>query len=58
VNWPHIFLIILIGYLPFMVVSFWVYDMEKISNKIAALVAIFGVDIGALTLFIMIFRWI
>jgi hypothetical protein len=57
-NWPNIFLIILFGYMPFMLVSFWVYDMEKISNKIAALVAIFGVDIGGLIAFGVILKWI
>ena len=57
-NWPHIFLIILFGYLPFMVVSFGVYDLEKISNKIAALVAIFGVDLAGLIAFGVVLKWI
>lgn len=57
-NWPNIWLIIVFGYLTFMVVSFWVYDLEKIRNQIAAVAVIFGVDLAAIILFVGILRWI
>ena len=57
-NWPNIWLIILIGYLPFMVVSFWVYDMEKLLNKIAAVVSIFGIDLAGILAFAVVLKWI
>jgi hypothetical protein len=57
-NWPNIWLIILIGYLPFIVVSFWVYDMEKTASKIAAVVAIFGIDLAGILSFGVILKWI
>jgi hypothetical protein len=57
-NWPNVLLIILAGYLPFMVVSFWVYDMENINSKIAAVCVILGVDLSAIIAFGVILRWI
>jgi len=57
-NWPRIWLIILIGYLPFMVVSFWVYDMEKIRSKLAALIALYAVDFSAIIALAVILNWI
>ena len=57
-NVPNVFLIFLLGYLPFMVVSFWVYDLEKLRDKILAVAAIFGVDMAAIILFAGILQWI
>lgn len=57
-NWPNVLLIILAGYLPFMAVSFWVYDMEKMSSKVAAVLTILGVDFSAIILFGVILKWI
>jgi hypothetical protein len=57
-NIPNVFLIFLFGYLPFMVVSFWVYDMEKVSSKIKAVGCIFTVDIAAILVFGAWLRWI
>jgi hypothetical protein len=51
-------LIFLIGYLHFFLVSFWVHDMEKIRSKAIAVGIIFAVDIIALILFGAILRWI
>lgn len=51
-------LIFLIGYLPFFLVSFWVYDMETVKQKAIAVGAILGVDIAALILFMGILNWI
>ena len=50
-NFPNIGLIFLLGYLPFMAVSFWVYDMEKISSKIATVATIYGVLLPAMVIF-------
>jgi len=57
-NFPNIGLIFLLGYLPFMAVSFWVYDMEKIRNKIAAVAVIYAVDLPALVVFAALLDWI
>jgi len=57
-NWPNIWLIILLGYLPFMVVSFRVFDMEKTRSKLAALIAIYAVDFSAIIAFAVILNWI
>jgi hypothetical protein len=51
-------LIFLIGYLPFFLVSFWVYDMETIKSKAVTVGAILGVDIAALVVFMGILNWI
>jgi len=51
-------LIFLLGYLHFFLVSFWVHDMEKVKSKVIAVGTIFAVDIVALVLFGAILRWI
>jgi hypothetical protein len=57
-NFPNIGLIFLLGYLPFMAVSFWVYDMEKIRNKIATVLGIYAVNLVAIILFAGLLGWI
>jgi hypothetical protein len=57
-NFPNIGLIVIFGYLPFMVVSFWVYDMERIRNKIATVSVIYAVDLTAIILFGCLLKWI
>jgi hypothetical protein len=57
-NFPNIGLVFLLGYLPFMAVSFWVYDMEKIRNKIATVLVIYAVDLPAIILFAGLLGWI
>jgi len=51
-------LIFLIGYLPFFLVSFWVHDMECVKKKAAAVGTILGVDLLALLVFGVILGWI
>jgi hypothetical protein len=51
-------LIILIGYLPFFLVSFWVHDMESVRNKAITVGVIFAVDIVAILVFGLGLRWI
>jgi hypothetical protein len=57
-NFPNVWLIVLFGYLPFMTVAFWVYDMERIRNKITAVSAICAVDLAAIILFGVLLGWI
>jgi hypothetical protein len=51
-------LIFLIGYLPFFLVAFWVYDMPTVQQKIKTVGAIFAFDIICLVLFLGILNWI
>ncbi len=51
-------LIFLIGYLPFFLVSFWVYDMARVRNKAITVGAILGFDALCLLLFGVILGWI
>ncbi len=51
-------LIFLIGYLPFFLVSFWVFDMESVRKKIYTVSAILGFDIACLVVFAGILKWI
>jgi hypothetical protein len=51
-------LIFLIGYFTFFLVSFWVFDMVSIKKRATTLGTIFAVDIVSLVLFGAILRWI
>ena len=51
-------LIFLIGYFPFFWVSFKVFDMPTIGQKIRTVALIFAVDIVGLIVFLGILRWI
>ncbi len=51
-------LIFVFGYLTFFLVSFWVFDMPSIRNKLSVLAMIYGVDILALLIFGVALRWI
>jgi hypothetical protein len=51
-------LIFLIGYLPFFLVSFWVFDMGGIRKKVMTVGTIFAVDIVGLALFGAVVGWI
>jgi hypothetical protein len=51
-------LIFLIGYLPFFLVSFWVHDMERVRNKAITVGLIFAVDLIAILVFGGALRWI
>jgi hypothetical protein len=50
--------IIIFGYLHFMIVSFWVYDMEEIRNKIIVVAFILIFDFFAIGLFAVVLGWI
>ena len=51
-------LIFLIGYLTFFLVSFWVFDMDSLKKKVMMVGAIFAVDVISLVLFGAILGWI
>jgi hypothetical protein len=51
-------LIFLIGYLPFFLVSFWVFDLESVKKKVATVGTIFAVDIVGLGVFGVVLGWI
>jgi hypothetical protein len=51
-------LIFLIGYLPFFLVSFWVYDMPTIKKKAITVGGIFAFDAICLVMFGVILHWI
>ena len=51
-------LIFLIGYLPFFLVSFWVFDTDSIQKKVMTVGTILAVDIIGLVLFGAALGWI
>jgi hypothetical protein len=51
-------LIFLVGYLPFFLVSFWVFDMESVKRKAAVTGSILGFDALCLILFGAVLGWI
>ena len=51
-------LIFLIGYLPFFLVAFWVYDMPAVKQKVTTVGVILTVDVVCLALFGVILKWI
>ncbi|NQT24322.1 hypothetical protein HQ585_03105 [candidate division KSB1 bacterium] len=51
-------LIILFGYLPFFLVSFWVFDMETVKKKIITVGSIFAFDFLLILIFGFILKWI
>ncbi|MCK4259306.1 MAG: hypothetical protein KAX49_10035 [Halanaerobiales bacterium] len=52
------FILFLIGYLPFLVVCYWVHDMETIQKKVITVGIIFSIDILAIIIFGVILNWI
>jgi hypothetical protein len=52
------YLIFLIGYMPFFLASFWVYDMASVKKKIIAVGSILGFDALCLIIFSGILNWI
>jgi hypothetical protein len=51
-------LIFLVGYLYFFLVSFWVFDMESVEKKMITVGAILGFDVICLVVFMGILKWI
>ncbi len=57
-NFPNVLLIILIGYMPYMIVSFWVYDMPRLVTKLAVVTTLFSLDLVALIVFAGWLGWV
>jgi len=51
-------LIFLVGYLPFFLVAFWVFDMDSIREKAITVGSILGFDLLCLVVFGAILNWI
>ena len=51
-------LIFVFGYLTFFLVSFWVFDLPRLRQKITVVGVIFSVDLAALLVFGAALRWI
>ncbi|MEI6668175.1 MAG: hypothetical protein WCP29_08460 [Acidobacteriota bacterium] len=51
-------LIFLIGYLPFFLVAFWVYDMPRVSRKVGVVGGILAADAIGLVVFAGLLKWI
>lgn len=51
-------LIFLVGYLPFFLVAFWVFDMDGLGRKIRTVGVIYAFDIVCLALFAGVLKWI
>lgn len=51
-------LIFLLGYFPFFLVSFWVFDMESVRRKAQVVAGIYAFDIVCLVLFMGVLKWI
>ncbi len=51
-------LIFLVGYLPFFLVSFWVFDMPTVRSKAITVSAILGFDLACLVVFAGVLNWI
>ena len=51
-------LIFLVGYLPFFLVAFWVFDMDSIRKKAITVGSILGFDLICLVVFGAILNWI
>ena len=57
-NFPNVWLIILIGYMPYMILSFWVHDHPKLRTKITTVAGLFAFDLAALAIFAGGLQWI
>lgn len=51
-------LVFLIGYMPFFLMAFWVFDMKTIKSKLLAVGCIWTVVIISLIVFIPVLKWI
>lgn len=51
-------LVFLIGYLPFFLMAFWVFDMKTIKSKLIAVGTIWAVVLSSLIIFVPVLKWI
>ena len=57
-NFPHIWLIVIFGYLHFNLVAFWVHDMERVGSKLKVVGVIWGIALVSMVLFAGVLGWI
>ncbi len=56
-NFPNVWLIILIGYMPYFMLSFYVHDLPSMKKKIAIVTSLFAVDLILLLTFVFWLGW-
>ena len=56
-NFPNVWLIILIGYMPYFMLSFYVHDLPSINKKLAIVGSLFAVDIVLFGIFALGLGW-
>lgn len=57
-NFPHVWLIIIFGYLHFNIVAFWVHDMPQVRSKVMAVSVIYGLVVGSILVFGLGLGWL
>lgn len=55
---PHVYLIVLIGYAPYFVFSFWVHDTPSMKAKVAAVGTVWALVFAGLAVFMGWLGWI
>ncbi len=57
-SFPHVWLIVIFGYLHFNLVAFWVHDMPKLRDKVITVSTIWGIAAVSILIFGVGLRWI
>jgi hypothetical protein len=57
-NFPNVWLIVAIGYAPYMFFSFWIYDMESRKKQITVVAIMWAISISGYALFMGVLGWI
>jgi hypothetical protein len=55
---PHLWSILIFGYLHFHLVAFWVHDMRQVKHKVATVGAIYALVVAGVLVFGVWLRWI
>lgn len=56
-NFPNVYFIILIGYMPYFILSFFVHDMKSMKGKIAIVSTLFTVDLVLFIVLALYLKW-
>lgn len=56
-NFPNVWLIVLLGYMPYFVLSFYVYDLPSIKKKVAIVLSLAGLDLVLYLVFAVSLKW-
>ncbi len=57
-SYPHVWLIIVFGYLHFNLVTFWVYDMEDVRRQARVVGTIWGIAATGILVFGVVLGWL